>query len=98
MSLPPHAQNPSKIPLSLDQADKIDRNISLLADNLESLVSDIALMLYGTPGDPRLRAVQTELKAALKRLEAAKTPARALWIEADAAAAASTHQGDRHHG
>jgi hypothetical protein len=70
----------SNIPFG--EADKIDRNINLLAGNLESLVGDIALMLYGTSGDPRLRAVQAELKAALKRLEAAKTPARALWNDA----------------
>jgi hypothetical protein len=98
MSHPNYGQNPPKIcPVSFSDADKIDRNIRLLADQLDSLTGDIALLLYGTAGDRRLRTVQTELKAALKHLEAAKAPARALWIEADEAAA-SAHQGGRDHG
>jgi hypothetical protein len=72
----------AKFPISFSDASKIDRNINLLADQLESLLAD---QLESLSGDPRLRAVQTELKAALKRLEAAKIPARALWIDAHAA-------------
>lgn len=76
----------TKLPIPFDQADRIDRNINLLAEQLESLTGDIGVILYGTVGDRRLRAVQTELKAALKRLEAAKIPARALWNDASASA------------
>jgi hypothetical protein len=95
MSHPNYGQNPPKIcPIPFDQADKIDRNIILLADQLESLAGDIAVLLYDVTGDRRLRAAHTEVKAALKHLEAAKAPARALWNEAHAA----TDQGSRNNG
>jgi hypothetical protein len=95
MKSPNHGQNPPKTcPLPLDQADKIDRAIHRLAEHLDSLSGDIACLLYDTTGDRRLRTVQVELKAALKHLEAAKSPARALWNDALAA----THQGGWNHG
>jgi hypothetical protein len=98
MSHPNYGQNPPKIcPLSFQQADRIDRDINQLAEQVKSLAGDIAVLLYDVTGDRRLKAVQAELKAALKHLEAAKTPARALWIEADEAAA-SADQGGRDHG
>jgi hypothetical protein len=71
--------------ISFDQASRIDRDVNRLADLLDGLAGDIAVLLYGVTGDRHLRAVQVELKAALKRLEAAKAPARALWNEAHAA-------------
>jgi hypothetical protein len=98
MSHPNYGQNPPKIcPLPFDQADKIDRNIRLLADQLDSLTGDIAGLLYDVTGDRRLRRVQAELKSALKHLEAAKLPARVLWNAAHEAAL-SAHQGGRSHG
>jgi hypothetical protein len=98
MSHPNHGQNAPKIcPLSFQQADRIDRDINLLTEQVKGLAGDIAVLLYDVTGDRHLKAVQAELKAALKHLEAAKTPARALWIEADEAAA-SAHQGGRDHG
>jgi hypothetical protein len=75
----------AKFPISFSDADKIDRNINLLADQLESLAGDIAGLLYDVTGDRRLKVVQAELRGALKRLESAKAPARALWIDAHAA-------------
>jgi hypothetical protein len=95
MKSPNHGRvSPKTCPLPLDQADKIDRTIHRLAEHLDSLSGDIACLLYDTTGDRRLRTVQAQLKAALKHLEAAKTPARALWNDALAA----THQGGRDHG
>lgn len=92
-STAPNSGNLSKAsPLPFADADRLDREVNRLAGELAELAADVVVRLVYVTGDRRLRAVHARLAAAFRALDAAKAPARELWVEADAARAAGGAQ------
>jgi hypothetical protein len=81
---------PKTCPLPFADADRLDRAISRIVDELAELGADLAFT--EVPDDSRVRDVRRALESARLTLDAAKLPARRLWIEADAARAAGGAQ------
>ncbi|MDD5033159.1 MAG: hypothetical protein PHE55_00240 [Methylococcaceae bacterium] len=70
--------NRPKSALSFDQAGKIDRGIHRIAIDIAELLT----FIHDLSADhPDLNRVARRLSSASKHLEAAKDPARQLWID-----------------